>query len=348
MIGCLSFVTVSSHSHTAILEGKMRGLVRTTTVVAAVGVFLLLGLPGEAQKATPDPQSPKLKPLPDQQRIQGKWKPVSVRDDGKDIDSQKRDVTITFSGSTMAMLGSRRTYKPEFTLDPTKTPHQIDLKFQGEGGTTVVAKGIYRFEGDNLQICTEEIGCPRPTEFETKVGDKRSLMVLSRVTEGVSGLPGEAQEAVTIQQSPELKVLGRYVGSWQWQVVSKPAEWTPDKTMMTSTAKVEWTLRGRMIQDKGVMSPGNLHALTLMAYDSENKVYKLWWFDSNGNIPRGENRGRWDEATQTLTWKESWPNGITITRTDRFIGKDMLERTMVFKDRTGKVLMDVEAKAKRK
>ena len=36
----------------------------------------------------------------------------------------------------------------------------------------------------------------------------------------LSGLPSEAQEAVTIQQSPELKVLGRLVGSWQWQLPS--------------------------------------------------------------------------------------------------------------------------------
>ena len=163
----------------------------------------------------------------------------------------------------------------------------------------------------------------------------------------LSGLPGEAQEATTIQQSPELKVLQRYVGSWQWQMVSKPAEWTPEKTTATATGKAEWILRGRMIEDKGVMFD-NVHVLALKTYDSDNKVYQQWWFDSNGNIPRGEYRGKWDEATQTFTWKGSLPNGITSTRTDRFIDKDTLESTVVFKDRTGKVLMDMEAKAKRK
>ena len=160
------------------------------------------------------------------------------------------------------------------------------------------------------------------------------------------GMPGEAQEATTIQQSPESKVLQRFIGSWEWQVVSQPAEWTPEKMMTSATGKIEWILRGRMIEDKGVF--GNLHCLTLMAYDSENKVYQRWWFDSDGNIPRGENRGKWDEATQTLTWKGNLPNGITTTQTDRFIGKDTLERTVVFKDRTGKVLLDMEAKANRK
>jgi len=41
----------------------MTGLVKTTTVVAAVGVFLLSGLPGEAQEATTIQQSPELKVL---------------------------------------------------------------------------------------------------------------------------------------------------------------------------------------------------------------------------------------------------------------------------------------------
>jgi hypothetical protein len=163
-----------------------------------------------------------------------------------------------------------------------------------------------------------------------------------------SGLPSEAQEVTTVQQSPELKVLQRFVGSWEWEVVLQPAEWTPEKTMMTGTAKVEWILCGRMIQDKGILAPGNLHGLTLMAYDSENKVYQQWWFASDGNIPRGEIRGKWDEATQTFTWRERRSNGITSTKTDRFIDKDTLERTMVFKDRTGKVLLDMKAKAKRK
>ena len=61
-----------------------------------------------------------------------------------------------------------------------------------------------------------------------------------------------------------------------------------------------------------------------------------------------EDRGKWVEATQTFTLKGGLPNGITSTRTDRFIDKDALESTVVFKDRTGKVLLNMEAKAKRK
>ena len=57
----------------------------------------------------------------------------------------------------------------------------------------------------------------------------------------LSGVPGEAQEATPIQQSSELKVLQQFIGSWEQQVVSKPAEWTPEKTTMTRNfSKTTW------------------------------------------------------------------------------------------------------------
>jgi len=164
----------------------------------------------------------------------------------------------------------------------------------------------------------------------------------------LSGLRGEAQEATTIQQSPELKVLQQFIGSWEQQVVSKPAEWTPEKTTMTLTSKGEWILGGRVLQAKAEWSPSGTKALLLMAYDEENKEYRQFYFDSNGGMPRGENRGKCDEATKTFTWKGTLPNGNTSTQIHRLIDNERHEWTFVIKDRTGEVLLDMEAKAKRK
>jgi len=158
-------------------------------------------------------------------------------------------------------------------------------------------------------------------------------------------LPGEPTE---IQQSPELKVLQRFIGSWEQQVVSKPAQWTPQKQTMGLTTKCEWILGGRMLQSKGEWSPGGIETLILMTYDAEKKVYRQWYFDSKGIIPRGEELGKWDEATKTLTWTGRLGNGITKTGVTRFIDKDTNEWTVVFKDSDGKVLLDMEGKAKRK
>ncbi len=166
----------------------------------------------------------------------------------------------------------------------------------------------------------------------------------------LSGLPSEAQEAVTIQQSPELKVLGRFVGSWEWSVLCKPAEWTPEDRTITFDHETEWILGGRMIQHKWVWSPGGnkTHCTSLMGYDAEKKEYTEWYFDSNGQIPRGEGQRTWNEATKAFTSKHRSPHGTSTAQTQRFIDDDTMEWTMVIKDPAGKLLSDMEGTAKRK
>ena len=84
-----------------------------------------------------------------------------------------------------------------------------------------------------------------------------------------------------------------------------------------------------------------------MAYDAEKREFRQFYFDSDGGMPRGENRGTWDETTKTFTWKGNLPNGVTSTQSHRFIDNDMQEWMLAFEDSTGKVLLDMDAKAKR-
>ena len=152
--------------------------------------------------------------------------------------------------------------------------------------------------------------------------------------------------------SPELKPLQRFIGSWDGQFVVNSAEWTSEKTTAPLTHKVEWILGGRMIRHRFVLSPPvDSHGLTFMACNPEGNVYRRWDFDSGGGFPRGEDGetlGKWAEATQTFTWKYSAPNGETSTATNRFIDSDTHDWTLVSKDSTGEVLLDMESKAKRK
>jgi hypothetical protein len=162
-------------------------------------------------------------------------------------------------------------------------------------------------------------------------------------------MPVEAQETTPNPQVPELKPLQWFIGSWEQQVVSKPAAWTPEETTMTLTSKGEWILNGRVLQAKAEWSPSRTkEALVLMTYDTEKKEYRQWYFDSDGGMPRGENRGHWDEASKTFTWKGTLPHGLTSTQVHRFTDNDTHRWTLVFKDRNGDVWFDLEAKVKRK
>jgi len=161
----------------------------------------------------------------------------------------------------------------------------------------------------------------------------------------LSGLPGEAQEATPDPQSPELKVLDRFVGSWELDFVVNMGT---GNTKMKADVTTNWILLGRVIQHKFVWSPGDKHGLGFFTYDAEEKAYREWYFDSTGSVPRDVHRGQWDEAAKTLTWKGSSSNGITRTMVNRFIDNDTYEWSLVDKDRSGKVVFENEATAKRK
>jgi hypothetical protein len=164
----------------------------------------------------------------------------------------------------------------------------------------------------------------------------------------ISGLPIEAQEATPHPDLPALRPLQRFVGAWDQQVVIEVSDWAPENTTMAGDVTASWILSGRVIEHRVIWSPDNRHGLALVAYDTENKVYRQWYFDSSGTIPRERLRGEWDEATETITWKGRLPGGITVTGDHRFLDEDTFEWSLTHKDRTGKVILLMAAKSKRK
>jgi len=148
-------------------------------------------------------------------------------------------------------------------------------------------------------------------------------------------------------QSPELQVLQRFIGSWEETVELKRAAWTPEPSTKTISSTRKWILDGKMIENKGAWSD-KVEFLHLMSYDPKRAEYRQWYFDANNPTSLGEDRGRWDEATQTLTWRGALDDGVTTVTTERFIDKDHFTWTFVAKDRTGQVVLDMEAKVRRK
>ena len=150
-----------------------------------------------------------------------------------------------------------------------------------------------------------------------------------------------------LEKSPELKVLNRYVGSWEETAIAKPALWTPERTTSTTTTTRRWILNGTMIENKGAWLPGKNEFLHLMTYDPQRKEYRQWYFDKDNLAPQAY-RGKWDEATQTFTFTGTLADGIRSTSQQRFVDKDTFTWTLLAKDQTGKVVLDMEGKCVRK
>ena len=149
------------------------------------------------------------------------------------------------------------------------------------------------------------------------------------------------------KKSPELQVLDRYVGSWEETAIAKPALWTPERTTSTTTTTRQWILNGTMIENKGAWLPGKNEFLHLMTYDPQRKEYRQWYFDKDNLAPQAY-RGKWDEATQTFTFTGTLADGIRSTSQQKFVDKDTFTWTLVAKDQTGKVVLDMEGKCVRK
>ena len=148
-------------------------------------------------------------------------------------------------------------------------------------------------------------------------------------------------------ESAELRILDRYVGSWEETTVAKPALWTPERATSTTTSTRRWILNGQMIENKGAWTPGDTEFLHLTTYDSNQKEYRQWYFDKGNLVPQ-TSQGKWDAATQTFTYLGTLRDGIQSTSQQHFVDKDTFTWTLVAKDRTGMLVLDLEGKCVRK
>jgi uncharacterized protein (TIGR03067 family) len=124
----------------------------------------------------------------DLKKLEGTWVMVYGEVEGKKIaDEHVKKSKITWKGKTVSLFTphqSRETIRGEVTLDPTKSPRQMDWVRSTEPHKGKKMQGIYEFvEDDQYRICFALPGKPRPMTFATKAGSGHVLHVWKRVKE---------------------------------------------------------------------------------------------------------------------------------------------------------------------
>jgi uncharacterized protein (TIGR03067 family) len=124
------------------------------------------------------------KPKSDHELIQGTWKVVSAQEAGR-----KRKVPDDFRFVITADVLSMKSGKDDpisvkYKLDPSKRPKAMDTSHEIDPGKPIVQLAIYALDGDELKLCLEAAGKPRPTRLESKAGSTSVLFVLKRVKKG--------------------------------------------------------------------------------------------------------------------------------------------------------------------
>jgi RNA polymerase sigma factor (sigma-70 family) len=113
----------------------------------------------------------------DRKLIQGQWTIVTFKYEGQEI---------LGLGAHTAQINEERIWvgvDGEYTLDPSRTPKEIDLEFLVPGQPRAgVSKGVYELTRDKLIITLAEPGVDRPASVDAG-GPKTFTFVMERVKE---------------------------------------------------------------------------------------------------------------------------------------------------------------------
>lgn len=159
-------------------------------------------------------------------------------------------------------------------------------------------------------------------------------------------LPADFEEKYGVTRSPQLALLDRRVGTWDTKTKIKPCLWVPGGAESTGVETIRWILGGQMLEFRQ-RTANSAESLGLMTYDAREKVYRSWHFDSQGNLPRADSIGRWDEASQTWTIEQDQKDEFRSVVRLKMVGEDKVEWQGVWKDKQGQVLLDIEGTSTR-
>lgn len=194
--------------------------------------------------------------------LQGKWKVVTVLENGKSLTEQEIatqlvvDGYFNVDGMVISFLppGQFETKKIPFVVNDKVDPKSIDLM----GATKIGSTGIYLLSGDSLMLLFPGIGeKTRPADFSNQVGSHRVLIVLQRAATAnkVAATPpvkplatapvaGTTASTVIVTQLPAVPNMNqdmkaRLIGTWGHQTDEAITYYTlnADGTFSTS---IEW------------------------------------------------------------------------------------------------------------
>ncbi len=118
-------------------------------------------------------------------KFEGTWVMASGEREGEKVaDEHVKKSKITWEGKRVTVHTphqSREPIRAETTVDPSKSPKQMDWVRSTGPGKGMAMHGIYEFiDADHYRVCFAPPGKERPKEFATKPGSGHTLHVWKR------------------------------------------------------------------------------------------------------------------------------------------------------------------------
>ena len=113
--------------------------------------------------------------------LEGTWAFARLEIDGSTIPASALEASrILIDGDRFRTESPEATYEGIFNINVEAQPHEIDIEFVAGPEAGNWNFGIFRLDGDQLEICLDMNGKPRPTEFRTSPGSGHAYETLKR------------------------------------------------------------------------------------------------------------------------------------------------------------------------
>jgi uncharacterized protein (TIGR03067 family) len=114
--------------------------------------------------------------------LQGTWVAVGGEQDGDKLSEEalQQMKGCTFAGKTFALGSGDDSDRGTFATDWSARPKTINVAFTEGPRKGQKQLGIYELNGDTLKVCWPLDGKTRPTNFTTKPGSNRTLVIWQR------------------------------------------------------------------------------------------------------------------------------------------------------------------------
>ena len=113
--------------------------------------------------------------------LEGEWRFESLQVDGNHVPRAMIDASkLLIDGDRFRMDSPEATYDGRFTIDLSKSPPWIDVRFVEGPEAGNWSHGIFKLDANHLTLCLGVVGASRPTSFATSEGSGHALEHLRR------------------------------------------------------------------------------------------------------------------------------------------------------------------------
>jgi len=226
--------------------------------------------------------------------LEGTWSFSHLEIDGNKLPATMFEASrILIDGDRFRTESPEATYEGIFNIDVEAQPHHIDLEFVAGPEAGNRNFGIFRLDGDRLDICLDMTGSSRPIEFHSRGANGRAYERLIRTSdsrpEDVTGGTPPSMPTTVIAADPagfefiESTTLARLQGDWSAVKMVRDGQELP--TMMLATA-----LRSARQNEVKITFGGQLMMHALIRIDESSDPIGIDYYNlcgAKGTVQQG-------------------------------------------------------------